>query len=170
MAQGGLLTALSAIRSADLTPIEHLLLSEFVNQAVDTERAARYVLHWIESSCQTVEKALRSLKHDWKRLVTRCGFPNSLFQIFSLAHHVLVTAAAEVPSSMEALARHRDGFYCSMEQDKAEGVLAQVEPAHIIPPTVFDTPDLETGVRLYLLYASNSYLLLIQNIRLTFLL
>ncbi|KKZ68518.1 hypothetical protein EMCG_05802 [[Emmonsia] crescens] len=130
MAQRGLLTALSAIRSANLTPTEHLLLSEFVNQAVDTERAARYVLYWIESSCQTVEEALRSLKHDWKRLVTR------------------FTAAVEVPISMEALARHRDGFYCSMEQDKAEGVPAQVEPAHIISPTVFDTPDLETDGQL----------------------
>lgn len=52
-------TALRVIEPEQLTPTEHLLLKEFVTEAVDPDSAARYVLQRVHnSSPRHVEEAL----------------------------------------------------------------------------------------------------------------
>lgn len=70
--------ALAAIKSASLTPTEHLILEQFVTEAVNSECAAQYVLETIGDSSSGVEVALRKLKMNWKRLVERCRFSITL--------------------------------------------------------------------------------------------
>lgn len=67
------LAALELISLARLEPTEHLLLKQFVEGAVDPERAAQYLLSRVDKSPhQDVETCLRCFKKDWRNLVTTC--------------------------------------------------------------------------------------------------
>lgn len=66
-------TALDIIRSANLTPTEHLILEKFLDEAVDPSYAARYLLQRLnENPGRDTEAGLRVFKQDWKRLVSKC--------------------------------------------------------------------------------------------------
>jgi hypothetical protein len=68
-------TALEIISSANLSPTEHLLLNHFIEGAVDSELAARYLISTIGQGTQhDTEIRLRHFKQDWRKLVTRCGY------------------------------------------------------------------------------------------------
>lgn len=73
------LAALELISLARLEPTEHLLLKQFVEGAVDPERAAQYLLSNINKSShnQDVETSLRCFKKDWRDLVMTCE-PNAI--------------------------------------------------------------------------------------------
>lgn len=71
------LAALEHVSLARLEPTEHLLLKQFVEGAVDPERAAQYLLSNINKSLQDVETSLRRFKKDWRDLVMTCE-PNSI--------------------------------------------------------------------------------------------
>ena len=69
-------TALKTITSAQLMPIEHLLLTDFIQSAVDPLCAARHVLQRIGNyPGKSLEGALRELKADWRRLTAECESP-----------------------------------------------------------------------------------------------
>ncbi|KAL3468145.1 hypothetical protein BJX64DRAFT_283028 [Aspergillus heterothallicus] len=89
--------SMSTISSAALTAIEHQILREFVNQAVDPEYAANYILQKIKDhSHSPVEEVLRDLKCEWKELALK------------------FTRADPVPYHLQELVRERDGPYCSL--------------------------------------------------------
>lgn len=65
--------ALVAIESANLTPTEHTLLEQFINGAVDSAYAARFVLRWINNNDHgSVQSALQNLKQSLRELSTIC--------------------------------------------------------------------------------------------------
>ncbi|KAF7589418.1 hypothetical protein BBP40_004322 [Aspergillus hancockii] len=55
------------ISSADLSSPEHLILKHFIENAVDPELAAQYLLSRI-NQCEDVEACHHAFKHDWRRL------------------------------------------------------------------------------------------------------
>ncbi|KAF2490044.1 hypothetical protein BU16DRAFT_518730 [Lophium mytilinum] len=117
--------AVAAIMSAQLTPTEHLLLKDLVANAVDADQVARYILGLIEqNSDQSTDNVLRSLKRDWRRLATK------------------LTGVPEVPPKLQTLLPLRDGPHCSLTEGSDHSVSNQMEPAYIIPPTVFEDPDM----------------------------
>jgi hypothetical protein len=61
--------ATAAIKAADLTPTEHLMLLDFVNEAYEPSLTARVVLDRIRDGDEPVEETLRVLKEDWHELV-----------------------------------------------------------------------------------------------------
>jgi hypothetical protein len=71
--------ATNAIRRTHLTPIEHKILVDFIEQAVTPAVAAREVLRRLRCSGpeRPAEEILRELKEDWRRLVAtgRCHVP-----------------------------------------------------------------------------------------------
>ncbi|EFE38808.1 hypothetical protein TRV_06533 [Trichophyton verrucosum HKI 0517] len=69
-------TALDTVKSAALTPTEHLLLKRFLDKAQDSSCAAIYLLRKVEENpSRSVEANLREFKKDWRRLVTKCKAP-----------------------------------------------------------------------------------------------
>lgn len=78
-------TALDTVKSAALTPTEHLLLKRFLDKARDPSCAAIYLLRKVEENPnRSVEASLREFKKDWRRLVTKCKTPvNNTIQIRS---------------------------------------------------------------------------------------
>jgi hypothetical protein len=63
---------LATVKSADLSPIEHSLLIDFVESAVDPEYAAQYISKRLSNDEHlSTENALRHLKRDWRRLVSK---------------------------------------------------------------------------------------------------
>lgn len=69
-------TALDTVKSAALTPTEHLLLKRFLDKAQDSSCAAIYLLRKVkENPSRSVEANLREFKKDWRRLVTKCKAP-----------------------------------------------------------------------------------------------
>jgi hypothetical protein len=61
--------AIASIKAADLTPIEHLILLDFVDEAYQPSLAARLVLDRIRNDERPVEETLRVLKEEWHELV-----------------------------------------------------------------------------------------------------
>lgn len=61
--------ARAAIKAADLTPTEHLMFLDFVNEAYEPSLTARVVLDRIRDGDGSVEETLRVLKEDWHGLV-----------------------------------------------------------------------------------------------------
>jgi hypothetical protein len=71
-------TVLEIVSSANLSPTEHLILKNFINDAVDSELAAKYLLSRIvQDSQRDIEISLRDFKKDWRKLVTRSKNLNS---------------------------------------------------------------------------------------------
>ncbi|WEW59815.1 hypothetical protein PRK78_005295 [Emydomyces testavorans] len=130
-ADGHVRDALDAIASADLTPIEHLLLSDFVKQAVDPGYAAKFILECInDNHGMSIEETLRRFKWSLKQLVKKCELASEL--------------VVEVPPLPRDLVQQRDGPGCSIEPHSKYGVLRRPEPVYIIPPTVFDDSDMNS--------------------------
>lgn len=74
--------ALAAIKSANLSPTEHLLLSEFINGAVDPNFAAQFVLRLVNKNHDlSVEETLGGLKESIRLLLTKCGLEQLIFLI-----------------------------------------------------------------------------------------
>ena len=72
MSQSIINEATRAILTADLTPVEHRLLVDFVEQATDPVLAAHEILDRIRCSTDhPVEETLRVFKNHWHRLVAR---------------------------------------------------------------------------------------------------
>lgn len=72
-------TALEIISSANLSPTEHLLLTHFVDGAVDSVLAATYLISRMKQDHERdVETALNHFKKDWRTLVTRCKYINPI--------------------------------------------------------------------------------------------
>lgn len=64
--------ALAIISSANLSPTEHLLLKGFINEAVDSEISAKYLIsRTIQDNQGDIEASLRDFKNDWRKLATR---------------------------------------------------------------------------------------------------
>jgi hypothetical protein len=61
--------AIAAIKAADLTPIEHLILLNFVDEAYQPSLTTRQVLDRIRNDERPVEETLRVLKEEWHELV-----------------------------------------------------------------------------------------------------
>jgi hypothetical protein len=67
--------ALDLISSANVSPTEHLLLKHFVENAVDSERAALYLVSRIgqgQGADHNAEVNLSDFKQDWRKLLTKC--------------------------------------------------------------------------------------------------
>ncbi|EEP82714.1 predicted protein [Uncinocarpus reesii 1704] len=60
--------AQAAIKSSDLPAIDHLTLSFFVLDAVDSDEAARYILNRLSASSDSAENVLRSIKRELAQL------------------------------------------------------------------------------------------------------
>ncbi|OBT42398.1 hypothetical protein VE00_06040 [Pseudogymnoascus sp. WSF 3629] len=121
------LAALELISLARLEPTEHLLLRQFIEGAVDPERAAQYLLYNINKSPhQDVETSLRCFKKDLRDLV------------------MTLTVLDPVPVVLDELVRHRDGPYCSISSidPPKKGIVSMSETAYIIPPFMFHSIDL----------------------------
>ncbi|KAL1880548.1 hypothetical protein VTK73DRAFT_5561 [Phialemonium thermophilum] len=106
--------------TASLSPIEHFILTEdFINGAYDPNLAAEEVLRRIET-CQDadVEDTLRSLKHDWHRLLE------------------LVTAPAEVPTAAARLLAQRHGDRCCITPESTMPVVEPVATFIVSPKTL----------------------------------
>ena len=74
MSQTSAEEAINVILQAELTPIEHNVLVDFVQQAVSPDVAAREILKRVKARSDaaagcSVEEALREFKSDWHRLV-----------------------------------------------------------------------------------------------------
>lgn len=60
-------TALDLISSTSLSPTEHLLFKNFIDDAVDSELAANYLLSRLaQGSPLDTEISLRDFKKDWR--------------------------------------------------------------------------------------------------------
>ena len=74
MADGIVDKAIGSISAADLTPIEHQILINFVKESGDPNLAAQEVLDRICDDSQSVEDSLRNLKKDWHNLIAGSGY------------------------------------------------------------------------------------------------
>ncbi|OBT80199.1 hypothetical protein VF21_00547 [Pseudogymnoascus sp. 05NY08] len=126
------LAALELISSARLEPTEHLLLKQFVEGAVDPDRAAQYLLSTINTPHQDVETSLRCFKADWRDLV------------------MTLTVLDPVPVGFDELVRRRDGPYCSISSidPPKKDTVSMSEPAYIIPPSMFHSIHLAKDGRM----------------------
>ncbi|KAK2823874.1 hypothetical protein FQN49_007532 [Arthroderma sp. PD_2] len=132
-------TVLDVILAARLTPTEHLLLERYLDEAVDPDYAARYLLQRLNDGdpYRGSEAALRDFKQDWKRLVSK------------------FTKRDEISLQAESLLKRRDNLNCCCMVNSRERVdnkaTFQVEPAWIIPPTLFDDDEMGRESPLFLL-------------------
>ncbi|KAM5438413.1 hypothetical protein MferCBS31731_004990 [Microsporum ferrugineum] len=131
-------TALDIIRSANLTPTEHLILEKFLDEAVDPSYAARYLLQRLnENPGRDTEAGLRVFEQDWKRLVSK------------------FTKCEEIPLHLQSLLKRRDSLNCCcmvIHRDRLDkNATFNVEPAWIIPPSIFDDDELTHNSPLLLL-------------------
>jgi hypothetical protein len=70
-------TALAAIRQASLKHPDGPLLESFINDAVDRDRAAAFLLKRLshDNSTNTTESNIGAFLCDWKRTITICNIP-----------------------------------------------------------------------------------------------
>ncbi|KAL1982490.1 hypothetical protein VTN96DRAFT_1281 [Rasamsonia emersonii] len=132
-------TALDLISSADLTPTEHLLLKHFVESAVDSERAARYLLSRVSQSDgaeDDTESSLRHFKRDLRKLITR------------------LTKFDKIPKYISTLVRSRDGPRCFITKNEHGPEKSTVETAYVIPPSLLHNLESEEEGRLYAILES----------------
>lgn len=74
--------ALTCIASANLTPTEHLLLKDLIENAVEPNDMATYILQRIaEDPSRRTEQSLRLLKEDWRSLASKRKFPPPTYLI-----------------------------------------------------------------------------------------
>lgn len=114
---------LDIIASAELCPTEHLLLRHFVETAVDSESAARY-LHARIGAGEDQETSLRSFKTNWRRLVF---LRKSLIQVgaFTLAYDVQSQQWIMFQGSWS----RRDGSSCTIiGADRSDARSVTIEP------------------------------------------
>ncbi|KKZ64072.1 hypothetical protein EMCG_01568 [[Emmonsia] crescens] len=124
--------ALAAIESTNLTPTEHTLLEQFINGAVDSAYAARFVLRWINDNDHgSVQSALQNLKQSLRELST------------------ILTRVVRVSPNAHDLAHSRDGPSCCMREDSNPSMVERAEPAYIIRPSIFDDREMEPKGKLY---------------------
>lgn len=85
-----MMAALDIIRAANLTPTEHLLLENFIHEAVDRARAAAYLESKLkQNSTDDVETCLRRFKVEWRQLAMRgmfLGITNRASDLASADH------------------------------------------------------------------------------------
>ncbi|DAA74697.1 TPA_exp: Uncharacterized protein A8136_3013 [Trichophyton benhamiae CBS 112371] len=122
-------TALDTVKSAALTPTEHLLLKRFLDKAQDSSCAAIYLLRKVEENpSRSVEANLREFKKDWRRLVTK------------------FTKQEDIPLPSQCLLKSRDMQNCCCMVNRrgrlAANATFNVEPAWIIPPSIFHDDEL----------------------------
>ncbi|EFR00557.1 serine/threonine protein kinase [Nannizzia gypsea CBS 118893] len=127
--KGMFLAALDTVRSAALTPTEHLLLERFLDLAEDPECAARYLLQKVkENPNRSVEASLGEVKEDWRQLVTKS------------------TKREAIPLPLQCLLKRRDVQNCCCMVNHRErldvNATFDVEPTWIIPPSTFDDNEL----------------------------
>ncbi|KAJ9312633.1 hypothetical protein DTO271D3_7180 [Paecilomyces variotii] len=126
--------ALAIISSANLSPTEHLLLKGFVNEAVDSEIAAKYLIsRIIQDNREDIEASLRDFKSDWRKLATR------------------TSAFDPIPKHLAALVRLRDGPRCSVTKEPRSSSMVTTEPAYVIPPSMLNDLEKEEEGRLFLM-------------------
>lgn len=64
--------ALDVISSARLSHTEHIILNHFIEEAIDSELAAQYLLSRLDHKIQDdVETKLRRFMQDWTMLASR---------------------------------------------------------------------------------------------------
>ncbi|RDW84100.1 aminoglycoside phosphotransferase family protein [Aspergillus mulundensis] len=128
--------ALEIVTAADLSPTEHLLLKHFVESAVDPQKAGEYVIYRVKTSASNVEDTLRVLKGQWRRLATR------------------LTVADTVPDTVRDLLFLRDGRDFAMRRYPSHVPGSNVEPAYVIPPSLFrNLESIDGGALLSMLEA-----------------
>ncbi|PYH90221.1 hypothetical protein BO71DRAFT_335004 [Aspergillus ellipticus CBS 707.79] len=126
------------IETAPLTPTEHLIWRAFLDEVVGPEYAAGYVWERIhDRNGRPVEQVLQELKHDWKRLVTKCQ-PKP-------------TMRDEVPSEARTLVEIRDNSHCVIldRMPSDPSVSVRFDHAWVIPPSLFDDSDMDPQVGVY---------------------
>ncbi|KFY11324.1 hypothetical protein V491_07258 [Pseudogymnoascus sp. VKM F-3775] len=109
--------AIAAIKTADLTPTEHLILRDFVKEAYEPSLAARVVLDRISDDGRPVEETLRVLKEDWHGLVG------------------IISCPAPFDAHLKDLVGRRDQFRYRVTPATHQQLDAP-EPTFTIPPTL----------------------------------
>ncbi|OBT85929.1 hypothetical protein VE02_04776 [Pseudogymnoascus sp. 03VT05] len=109
--------ATAAIKAADLTPTEHLMLLDFVKEAYEPSLTARVVLDRIREGERSVEETLRVLKEDWHELVAIISHP------------------APVDAPVRDLVGRRDKWRCRITPNDRKPLDAP-EPTFIVPPAL----------------------------------
>ncbi|KFY12416.1 hypothetical protein V492_03886, partial [Pseudogymnoascus sp. VKM F-4246] len=111
--------ATAAIKAADLTPTEHLMLLDFVKEAYESSLTARVVLDRIGDGDRPVEETLRVLKEDWHELVA------------------VISRATPIDAPLRDLVYRRDRSKCLVTPSDRQQLDAP-EPTFIIPPSLTD--------------------------------
>ncbi|KAK2755520.1 hypothetical protein FQN54_006460 [Arachnomyces sp. PD_36] len=129
--------ALSLIRSTQLSVSEHKVLSFFVEDAVDPNYAAKYLLKWVSdnSKHRGTEHCLRQFKNDWRQLSDR--LKSDVNPIYSSP----LSSSASRQSQCCITGKTRpwwDVFH-----------LYGVSAVCIIPPTFLEGPEISPGSRLH---------------------
>ncbi|GBF65926.1 hypothetical protein TMEN_8644 [Trichophyton mentagrophytes] len=127
--KSSLVIALNTVRSAALTPTEHLLLERFLDKARDPNHAAGYLLQRVKDNpSSSIEASLRDFKKDWRRLVTK------------------FTKREDIPLPSQCLLKNRDTLKCCCMINRRDRLDANatfnIEAAWIIPPSIFDDDEL----------------------------
>ncbi|QKX58646.1 uncharacterized protein TRUGW13939_05773 [Talaromyces rugulosus] len=118
--------ALEIISSTSLSPTEHLILKNFINEAADSELAANYLLSRIARDTPLdTEISLRDFKKNWRRLAT------------------LISGLDPVSKQLGASVRLRDGPRCSITKDARGGSVVTAELAYVVPPSMLH--EIETA-------------------------
>ena len=141
MSQTNIEEATNAILQADLTPIEHKLLVDFIEKATSPDVAACEVLKRVKSGCNTglsVEAALREFKKDWAVVIA------SFFATASQSEPCPVLAPA-----FRDLVYRRDQARCCVQRSTRLAVspstdIGPPEPTFILPPSLVHTLEVNS--------------------------
>lgn len=127
--------AIAAIKAAELTPTEHLMLLDFVKEAYEPSLAARVVLDRISDYDRPVEETLRVLKEDWYELVGISKYPCLTLQTEANTKHFVGSCPAPFDAHLRDLVARRDQSRCRVTP-AARQQLDAPEPTFIIPPAL----------------------------------
>ncbi|KAM5429544.1 hypothetical protein McanMca71_006831 [Microsporum canis] len=122
---------------ADVPHPDRAILGAFINNAADPEEAARFLLRTTsveDGPEQPSQKAVLQFLSDWKALINKFR----------------PIPATSLSSEVKKLIYDRDGGQCCLTQTPFKTYLDEgLEYAHIVPPSVFTSPDLSEGTPLF---------------------
>jgi hypothetical protein len=142
MVEGIIDKATSAIVAADLTPIEHRILVDFIEQSNEPSLAAQEVLGRICDDGRPVEETLRMLKKEWYELVAVGEYLDSLSQMQASTKYLIVSRSTPVDAPLRDLVDRRDRSRCCVTPPDRQQLDAPV-PTFIIPPVASERRDVD---------------------------
>lgn len=141
------------IGSARLTPTEHSLWREFLNESVDRESAAQYIWEMIhDHTGRSVEQILTEIKLEWKQVVSKCQSDEDHVLAFEYTLTTKPVARRDpVPHESQTLVENRDGSQCFMMDPKPSkpSVPVHFDYVWVIPPSLFNDSDMNSEVGVY---------------------